>query len=150
MTNPTGLALVLALLGEEPSFQPVEGLFVRGSADITDERRAAVVEHVCGSVDAQLTLFLLAAELKADAVADETQLETELRTFATAVRERFGVNILRTAREHRDRVPDTSRRPCSRRRPSPHSTATREETEPLHISSCEIFYGYVPENTGRT
>lgn len=105
MMTQTNLGVVLELLREESDLDAGDGLEVRGESSVTPEQREQVVEHVRSDTDAQLTLFLLATELKADATDSGETFETELRTFVEAVRDRFGVNLLRTAADHRDRLP---------------------------------------------
>jgi hypothetical protein len=106
MTMYSNLGVVLELLREEPDVEAGDGLLVRGASSVTAEQRDAVVDHVRTDTTAQLTLFLLATELKADATDSEEAFETELHTFVRAVRDRFGVNLLRTAAANRDRLPD--------------------------------------------
>lgn len=101
----SNLGVVLALLREEGDLQSDGGPLVRGEPAVTPERRRAVVDHVRTNERAQLTLFLLAVELKASGAASDTQLAADLHTFAEAVRDRFGVNLLRTAASNRDRLP---------------------------------------------
>lgn len=105
MMMQTNLGVVLEMLREEPSLDAGDGLAVRGGSAVPAEQREQVVEHVRSDTDAQLTLFLLAAELKADATDSEAAFRAELRTFAEAVHERFGVNLFRTAAANRDRLP---------------------------------------------
>lgn len=104
MTPHSDLGVVLALLRED-DLQPDGGLLVRGGETIPAERREAVVAHVRENAEAQLTLFLLAVELKATGAAGEEQLLAELRAFVDAVRERFDVDLLETAAAHRHCLP---------------------------------------------
>jgi hypothetical protein len=106
MTMYSNLGVVLELLREEPDVEAGDGLLVRGASSVTARQRDAVVDHVQSDTTAQLTLFLLATELKADATDSDAAFETELRTFVGAVRDRFGVNLLHTAAANRDRLPD--------------------------------------------
>jgi hypothetical protein len=106
MTMYSNLGVVLELLREEPAVEAGDGLLVRGESSVTAEQREAVVDHVQSDATAQLTLFLLATELKADATDSDAAFEAELRAFVEAVRDRFDVNLLRTAAANRDRLPD--------------------------------------------
>ncbi|WP_255198550.1 hypothetical protein [Halorarius litoreus] len=105
MTTNTNLGVVLELLRADPELQSSDGLLVRGETSVTAAQREAVVDHVRTDTDAQLTLFLLATEMKADATASESAFRDELQEFAEAVHERFGVNLLRTAAAHPERLP---------------------------------------------
>lgn len=105
MTPDSDLGVVLALLREEVDLLSDGGLLLRGGETISAEHREAVVEHVRADTEAQLTLFLLAVELKAAEAASEERLREELCAFVDAVRERFGVDLLETAAAHRDRLP---------------------------------------------
>lgn len=102
MTDYSNLAVVLELLDDGLADDET---LVRGGADVSDERRREVVAHVRESTEAQLTLFMLACELKADATDTEAALREELVVFADAVEEQFGVDILATAAAHSDRFP---------------------------------------------
>lgn len=105
MTMQSNLGVVLDLLREAPELQSDDDLLVRGESSVTPERREAVVDHIRRDTDAQLTLFLLATELKTGGADSEEALREELRGFAEAVHARFGVNLLRTAAANRERVP---------------------------------------------
>lgn len=105
MMTQTNLGVVLELLREDPALDGDGELLVRGETSVTPEQREAVVEHVRSDTTAQLTLFLLATELKADATDSDAAFRAELQAFVEAVCARFGVNLLRTAADHPDRVP---------------------------------------------
>lgn len=104
MTTNTNLGVVLELLRTDPDLQSGDGLLVRGETSVTAAEREAVVDHVRSDTDAQLTLFLLATEMKVDATESESAFREELRAFVGAVHDRFGVNLLRTAAAHPERL----------------------------------------------
>lgn len=103
----SNLGVVLALLQEEGDLSADHGPLVRGASTVPPERRRAVVDHVRTNERAQLTLFLLAVELKASEAANDSQLVADLRAFVEAVYDRFAVNLLRTAASNRDCLPAT-------------------------------------------
>lgn len=105
MSMQSNLGVVLSLLAEEGDLQADGSPLIRGESTVTPERRREVVDHVRTNERAQLTLFLLAVEVKASEAASETRLATDLLSFAEAVRDRFDVNLLRTAASYPDRLP---------------------------------------------
>lgn len=107
MRMQSNLGVVLAILREEGDLSADDGPLVRGESTVPPERRRAVVDHVRTNERAQLTLFLLAVELKAGEAASDPQLVADLCAFAEAVYDRFDVNLLRTAASNRNRLPAT-------------------------------------------
>lgn len=101
MTDQSTFAVVLDLLEEAPGEDPL----LRGDGTVTERQRHTAVRRVRGNAEAQLTLFLLAWEMKSEGVGSDDRLAGELLDFATTAYERFGVNLLRTAVEHRDELP---------------------------------------------
>lgn len=83
------LAVLEDVLDEEPP--------AWGSHSFMDEQEREVIEHLRESPEAQVTLLVLAWEMKADAIDDEEVLGEELREFAATIRDRFDVDLLRTA-----------------------------------------------------
>lgn len=69
----------------------------RGRDSSMDERERAAIEHLRSSSEAQVTLLLLAWEMKAEAIDDDEVLRDELETFAATIRDWFDVDLLRTA-----------------------------------------------------
>jgi hypothetical protein len=68
-----------------------------GNHSSMDEETRAVIDHLRGSPEAQVTLLVLAWEMKADTIDDEEVLRDELRAFAATIDDRFDVDLLRTA-----------------------------------------------------
>lgn len=71
---------------------------------ISQERREAVIDHLRESPEAQVTLFQLALEVKANATESPETLREELQDFAAAVNDQFGVDLLATVAANRDRL----------------------------------------------
>jgi hypothetical protein len=101
MTHAASFALLLEILDGVLDESP---LTRRGDQPL-DAQERAVIDHLRGNPEAQVTLLLLAWELKAESVDDTGRLQTELRTFATIIKDRFGVDLLRTAAAHPSRLP---------------------------------------------
>lgn len=78
---------------------------LRGSQPFVEERTEAVVDHLRDDPQAQLTLLLLAWEVKSDAAADVAAARHELRLFVEKVVDVFGIDLLATATANSDRLP---------------------------------------------
>lgn len=70
------------------------------------EMRRGVGQQIRESPRARLTLFSLALAALRERTESPAQLHRELRQFARAVEDRFGVDVLRTAARHRDELPE--------------------------------------------
>lgn len=77
----------------------------RGSQPYVEERTEAVVDNLRDDPQAQLTLLLLAWEVKSDATADAAAAQDELQRFAEKVADVFGIDLLATAAATPDRLP---------------------------------------------
>lgn len=93
MADDTQFGQLLAVLDDVLNEQPPGW----GSDSTMDEEARAVVDHLRGSPEAQVTLLVLAWEMKADTTDDEEVLREELRAFAATIHDRFDVDLLRTA-----------------------------------------------------
>lgn len=74
------------------------------------EMRRDVVTQIQENPRARLTLFSLALALTRERSESAEQARRELRQFASAVEDRFGVDILRTAAANRDALPEVPER----------------------------------------
>jgi len=101
MTHAATFALLLEIL--DGVFE--ESPLTRGGDQLLDDQEQAVIDHLRGNPEAQVTLLLLAWELKAETIDDPARLRSELRTFATTIKDRYGVDLLRTAAAHPSRLP---------------------------------------------
>ena len=101
MTHATTFALLLEILDGVLEESPL----TRGGDQPLDDQERAVIDHLRGNPEAQVTLLLLAWELKAETIDDPARLRTELQTFAATIKDRFGVDLLRTAAAHPSHLP---------------------------------------------
>ena len=83
-----------------------EDALTRGAHSEADEPPRAIITHLRDSPDAQITLLVLAWEMKADAIDDEAMLRDDLQTFADTLQDRFGINLLQTAAANPSALPE--------------------------------------------
>jgi hypothetical protein len=93
MADDTQFGQLLALLDDVLNEQPQSW----GSHSSMGEEERAVIDHLRGSPEAQVTLLVLAWEVKADTIDDEDVLHDELRAFAATIDDRFDVDLFRAA-----------------------------------------------------
>lgn len=107
MTDGTEFTALLDLLEEIPEIS--DDVYRRGAATpdtATTDRRQAVLRRLRTDPEARLTLFGLALEVKRGTTESEEELRAELRRFAAAVEDRFGVDLLGTAAARREELHD--------------------------------------------
>lgn len=106
MTDRTNFEVLLDLLADECDGQaPVFRGAGDGERTVDPDHRRRVVRHLQEDRTAQLTLFLLAREMTADGAGSPALHRRSIVEFATAVQDRFDIDLLRVAREHNELLP---------------------------------------------